>query len=68
MPRAKEQMDFRLPPILKKLKRGPQVLLPKDLGMIVAYGGMSKESVVVDAGAGSGTHQARVWGCARRTS
>lgn len=54
MPRAKEQMDFRLPPVLKKLKRGPQVLLPKDLGMIVAYGGMSKESIVVDAGAGSG--------------
>jgi len=54
MARAKEQMDFRLPPVLKKLKRGPQVLLPKDLGMIVAYGGMSKESVVVDAGAGSG--------------
>jgi tRNA (adenine57-N1/adenine58-N1)-methyltransferase len=54
MARAREQMDFRLPPVLKKLKRGPQVLLPKDLGMIVAYGGMSKESVVIDAGAGSG--------------
>jgi len=54
MARAREQMDFRLPPILKKLKRGPQVLLPKDLGMIVSYGGMGKESVVVDAGAGSG--------------
>ena len=54
MARAKEQMDFRLPPVLKRLKRGPQVLLPKDLGMIVAYGGMSKESVVVDAGTGSG--------------
>lgn len=46
--------DFRFPPILKKLKRGPQVILPKDLGMIVAFSGMNKESVVVDAGAGSG--------------
>ncbi|VVB73969.1 tRNA (adenine(57)-N(1)/adenine(58)-N(1))-methyltransferase TrmI [uncultured archaeon] len=54
MARAREQMDFRLPPVLKKLKRGPQVLLPKDLGMIVAYSGMNKESIVVDAGAGSG--------------
>lgn len=54
MARVREQMDFRFPPILGKLKRGPQVLLPKDLGMIVAFSGMSKESVVVDAGAGSG--------------
>lgn len=46
--------DFRFPPILKKLKRGPQVILPKDLGMIVAFAGMNKGSTVVDAGAGSG--------------
>jgi len=46
--------DFRFPPILKKLKRGPQVILPKDLGMIVSFSGLNRESVVVDAGAGSG--------------
>ncbi len=54
MPRAKDSIDFRLPPILKKLKRGPQILLPKDLGMIVAFSGINRESVVVDAGSGSG--------------
>ena len=53
--RSKHQgFDFRFPPILKKLKRGPQVILPKDLGMIVAFAGLNKESIVVDAGAGSG--------------
>lgn len=42
------------PEYLKKLKRGPQVILPKDAGMIIAFAGIGKESVVVDAGAGSG--------------
>lgn len=46
--------DFHLPPILRKLKRGPQVILPKDLGIIVAFSGMNKDSVVIDAGTGSG--------------
>jgi len=44
----------RLPDILKKLKRGPAVVLPKDLGEIVAHTGIGKESRVVDAGAGTG--------------
>jgi tRNA (adenine57-N1/adenine58-N1)-methyltransferase len=39
---------------LKKLKRGPQVILPKDAGMIIAFAGICKESIVLDAGAGSG--------------
>lgn len=38
----------------KKLKRGPQVILPKDAGAIIAFAGIWKESVVLDAGAGSG--------------
>lgn len=38
----------------KKLKRGPQVVLPKDAGAIIAYSGICKESFVLDAGAGSG--------------
>ncbi|MEM2138165.1 MAG: methyltransferase domain-containing protein [Candidatus Anstonellaceae archaeon] len=42
------------PEILKKLKRGPQVVLPKDIGVILAYSGVGKDSAVVDAGAGSG--------------
>jgi len=44
----------KFPPILKKLKRGPQVVVAKDFGAIVAYTGVGKESVVVDAGTGSG--------------
>ncbi|MFH1285515.1 MAG: methyltransferase domain-containing protein [Candidatus Micrarchaeota archaeon] len=41
-------------PLLEKLKRGPQVILPKDIGMILAHSGVGKESIVIDAGAGSG--------------
>lgn len=40
--------------IYRKLKRGPQVILPKDIGIIVAYSGIDKNSVCVDAGTGSG--------------
>ncbi len=42
------------PEILRKCKRGPQVVLPKDIGVILAYSGVGKNSAVVDAGAGSG--------------
>ncbi|MFA6214252.1 MAG: rRNA adenine N-6-methyltransferase family protein [Candidatus Micrarchaeia archaeon] len=45
---------MHFPEILKKCKRGPQVILPKDIGIILAYSGVGKGSVVVDAGAGSG--------------
>lgn len=36
------------------LRRGPQVILPKDAAMILAYTGMKKGARIVDAGAGSG--------------
>jgi len=52
--KGKGRISFYFPPLMKKLKRGPQVILPKDLGIIVAMSGMNKESVVIDAGAGSG--------------
>ncbi|MFA6489896.1 MAG: methyltransferase domain-containing protein [Candidatus Micrarchaeia archaeon] len=42
------------PEILRKCKRGPQVVLPKDIGVILSHSGVGKNSVVVDAGAGSG--------------
>ena len=48
------KLNFYFPPLIKKLKRGPQVILPKDLGIIVSMSGMNKESVIIDAGAGSG--------------
>lgn len=42
------------PSYLSKLKRGPQVVLPKDLGVIIAFADINKDSFVLDAGAGSG--------------
>ena len=38
----------------KKAKRGPQVILPKDAGLIVTYSGLSSGSNILDAGTGSG--------------
>lgn len=37
----------------KILKRGPQVILPKDAALILAYTGIKKGAKIVDAGAGS---------------
>ena len=45
---------MRLPSHYSRLKRGPQVILPKDIGIIIAYTGIGKGSVCVDAGTGSG--------------
>lgn len=45
---------FIYPKIYKKLRRGPQVILPKDIGMILSYSGVDKNFVCVDAGTGSG--------------
>ncbi len=38
----------------KRLSRGPQVVLPKDAGAVIAYSGLQGGDRVVDAGAGSG--------------
>ena len=45
---------FIYPRIYRKMKRGPQVILPKDIGIIIAYSGIDKNSVCIDAGTGSG--------------
>ncbi len=39
---------------LKKAKRGPQIIMPKDSGLIVSITGCSPRWKVVDAGTGSG--------------
>ena len=54
MVRKGGRVEVRLPSLLKKMKRGPSVMLPKDLGLIVGYTCLGKDSVVVEAGAGSG--------------
>jgi tRNA (adenine57-N1/adenine58-N1)-methyltransferase len=38
----------------KKAKRLPQIIMPQDAAMILAYTGISPKSLIVDAGAGSG--------------
>lgn len=43
-----------IPPHYRRLKRGPQIMLPKDIGMVLAYTGVTKESRCFDAGTGSG--------------
>lgn len=40
--------------IERKFKRGAQVILPKDISLILAYTGINPDSIVVDAGTGSG--------------
>jgi tRNA (adenine57-N1/adenine58-N1)-methyltransferase len=45
---------FIYPRVYRKLRRGPQVILPKDIGIIIAYSGIDKNSICVDAGSGSG--------------
>ena len=43
-----------VPKNYKRLKRGPQVILPKDIGIIITFSGIDKNSICVDAGTGSG--------------
>jgi len=45
---------MRLPDVMKRLIRGPQVITLKDAGIISAFTGISSGDMVVDAGAGSG--------------
>jgi len=39
--------------IMKKLKRGPQVILPKDAAMILAYTGIKQNSRILEGGTGN---------------
>jgi tRNA (adenine57-N1/adenine58-N1)-methyltransferase len=48
------EFDIMLPDLLKKAKRGPAVVLPKDFGAIAANTGLGNGWKVVDAGTGSG--------------
>ena len=44
----------RLPDFVLKMKRGAQVVYPKDLGPIVVYGDIAPGQTVLEAGTGSG--------------
>lgn len=40
--------------LLRKARRGPQIVLPKDAAQILAVAGIGKDSTVIDSGTGSG--------------
>ena len=40
--------------LMKKARRLPQIVMPKDVALILAYTGISSDSKVIDAGTGSG--------------
>ena len=44
----------RLPDLMRRLKRAPQIITLKDAGIIAGLVGLSKEDIVVEAGSGSG--------------
>ncbi|MCD6189722.1 MAG: tRNA methyltransferase, partial [Thermococcus sp.] len=44
----------RIVDYIDKMKRGPQIIHPKDAAQIVAFAGVSPEDVIVEAGVGSG--------------
>lgn len=52
--RQMKTMFVYYPYLYRRLKRGPQVILPKDIGIVIAYSGVDKDSICVDAGTGSG--------------
>jgi tRNA (adenine57-N1/adenine58-N1)-methyltransferase len=47
-------MAERFPDVLRRFRRGPQIIMLKDAALISAFAGISSGDVVVDAGAGSG--------------
>jgi tRNA (adenine57-N1/adenine58-N1)-methyltransferase len=49
-----QRTDFHVPYFLKRMKRRTAVILPKDIGAMVAYLGIGKENDVVEIGGGTG--------------
>ncbi|MDD5650127.1 MAG: rRNA adenine N-6-methyltransferase family protein [Candidatus Nanoarchaeia archaeon] len=47
-------VEPRFNDLLKKMKRGPAIVLNKDIGLIITETGINKDSIIVDAGAGTG--------------
>ena len=48
-------MEASFPDLWENFQRGPQIMLQKDIGLILAKTGINKKSEVVDAGGGSGS-------------
>ncbi|MBS3140929.1 methyltransferase domain-containing protein [Candidatus Woesearchaeota archaeon] len=45
---------------LEKIKRGPAIIQKKDIGIILSYTSIDKDSIVLDAGSGSGVLSANL--------
>lgn len=43
-----------LPDYLKKFKRGPAIIAPKDAALMISYAGLNKDSKVLEIGTGAG--------------
>src|SRR3989344_1865585 len=48
-------IEASFPDLWEQFQRGPQIMLQKDIGLIIAKTGINKNSEVVDAGGGSGS-------------
>ena len=48
-------IDATFPDLWEQFQRGPQIMLQKDIGWIMAKTGINKDSEVLDAGGGSGS-------------
>ena len=48
-------LDATFPDLWEQFQRGPQIMLQKDIGLIIAKTGINKDSEIVDAGGGSGS-------------
>lgn len=48
-------LDAAFPDLWEQFQRGPQIMLQKDIGLIMAKTGINKDSEVLDAGGGSGS-------------
>ncbi|MDI9645135.1 MAG: tRNA (adenine-N1)-methyltransferase [Archaeoglobales archaeon] len=47
-------LPFKSPDFFKYFKRAPTPIMPKDIGAIIVYTGLSPDSFIFDAGTGSG--------------
>ena len=48
-------LDATFPDLWEQFQRGPQIMLQKDIGLVMAKTGINKDSEIVDAGGGSGS-------------
>src|SRR3989338_7110913 len=48
-------LDATFSDLWEQFQRGPQIMIQKDIGLVIAKTGINKDSEIVDAGGGSGS-------------